>query len=192
MRSWPEASSGAHGRRGGCARAQPMAAASAGAGAVEDADADDGLIRFHPEVHGTNVRMSADRRSAERTESFCGAVCVSEYPLGRDCYGVRSYTIVVTRQEGWAGGSRLGVMRCDPADFSLPSNLSSPHGDCWHLGDGAVCHSLGQSTGHNVDVINKVLRCRGTFTCILSHSRDVTCARRRTVQTGDGDYRFRD
>lgn len=82
------------------------------------ANIDSSPLAFH-NVHGENIRISVDGRSATRVESFCKGLAFSHRPVAPM---ERVYLSFVQVSTSWSGVLRLGFTGIDPA-FLNPASL---------------------------------------------------------------------
>ncbi|XP_052228913.1 protein neuralized-like isoform X2 [Dreissena polymorpha] len=67
-------------------------------------------VTFHP-VHGDNVHLCNDRRTAKRGDSFCKGICFSNRPIA---IGERVFLKFVDTSGSWSGVLRFGFTSIDP------------------------------------------------------------------------------
>ncbi|KAL4232048.1 E3 ubiquitin-protein ligase neurl1b [Mactra antiquata] len=67
-------------------------------------------LQFHP-IHGDNVELVNDRRTAKRGDSFCKGICFSSRPIA---IGERVYLKFVDTSGSWSGVLRFGFTSTDP------------------------------------------------------------------------------
>lgn len=67
-------------------------------------------LQFH-HVHGDNVELVNDRRTAKRGDSFCKGICFSNRPIA---IGERVYLKFIDTSGSWSGVLRFGFTSTDP------------------------------------------------------------------------------